>query len=145
MAGWTLYVTTIPADQLKAEEAAILGCTRWQIECLFKRWKSGGLLDESRSHDPYRVWCECSAKRLALLIEHWVMVVGCWQRLNRSLHRAAQVMRKRAFALLDTRTDLPRRIRSLRRTAHVMAATCGLSKRAAHPLTFQRWLEAALV
>jgi hypothetical protein len=145
LAAWTLYVTNVPPDLLDTQEAAILGCTRWQIECLFKLWKSSGLLDESRSHDPYRVWCEFYAKLLALLIQHWVMVVSCWQHLNRSLHRATQLLRKQAFTLLDTLTDLAGLINRLRRTAHLMAATCGLSKRAAKPLTFQRWLEAAYV
>jgi hypothetical protein len=143
LAGWTLYVTNVPAERLKLEEAAVLGCTRWQIECLFKLWKSSGLLDETRSQDPLRVWCEFYAKLLALLIQHWVMVVGCWQRLDRSLHRATQVIRKRAFCLLDTLTDLPGLIRCLQHTAQVMTTTCRLSKRAAQPLTFQRWLETA--
>lgn len=145
LAGWTLYVTNIPAELLPLEEAAVLGCTRWQIECLFKLWKSSGLLDETRSQDPLRVLCEFYAKLLALLIQHWLMVVGCWQRLDRSLHRATQVIRKRAFSLLDTLTHLPGLIRCLHRTTRVMADTCGLSKRAAQPLTFQRWLEVAHV
>jgi hypothetical protein len=145
LAGWTLYVTTVPAQLLKLEEAPVLGCTRWQIECLFKLWKRSGLLDETRSQDPLRVLCEFYAKLLALLIQHWLMVVGCWQRLDRSLHRATQIIRKRAFSLLDTLTSLPGLIRSLRRTAQVMAATCALSKRAAQPLTFQRWLETTYV
>jgi hypothetical protein len=144
LAAWTLYVTNVPPALLQVEEAAIVGCTRWQIECLFKLWKSSGRLDETRSHNPHRVWCEFYAKLLALLITHWLSVIGCWQRLDRSLYRAMQVIRKRAFALLDAlTTSLPAFIRSLRRTAHLLATTCGLSKRAAHPLTFQHWLETA--
>lgn len=141
LAGWTLYVTNLPPERLHLAEAAILGCTRWQIECLFDLWKNEGRLDESRSQDPHRVWCEFYAKLLALLIQHWVMVVGCWHRLNRSLHQAVHVIRKRAFCLLDALSDLPLLSRCLSRTADILAHTCGLSKRAAQPLTFQRWLE----
>jgi hypothetical protein len=143
LAGWTLFVTNIPVELLSTEEAAVIGCTRWQIECLFDLWKNDGRLDETRSHDPYRVWCEFYAKLLALLIQHWIMVVGCWHRLDRSLHQATQVIRKRAFCLLDVLTDLPALIRCLHKTAQIMATTCRLSKRATHPLTFQRWLEVA--
>jgi hypothetical protein len=143
LVGWTLYVTNIPTDKLAATEAAILGGTRWQIECLFKLWKQAGQLATSRSQDPHRVWCEFYAKLLACLIQHWVMLVGCWQRLDRSLHGATQVIRKRAFCLLESVSDLAKLIDCLERTAAVMAQTCGLSKRAAHPLAFQRWLEAA--
>lgn len=141
LAGWTLFVTNIPVGLLATEEAAVIGCTRWQIECLFDLWKNDGRLDETRSHDPYRVWCEFYAKLLALLIQHWIMVVGCWHRLDRSLHQATQVIRRRAFCLLDTLTDLPALIRCLHKTAQIMADTCRLSRRAAQPLTFQRWLE----
>jgi len=143
LAGWTLFVTNIPVEMLSLHEASVLGCTRWQIECLFDLWKNEGRLDESRSQDPLRLWCEFYAKLLTLLIQHWIMVVGCWHRLDRSLHQATQVIRKRAFCLLDTLTNLPGLIRCLQHTAQVMTATCRLSKRSAQPLTFQRWLEAA--
>lgn len=141
LAAWTLYVTNVPA--LAPEAVAVLGCTRWQIECLFKLWKGVGLLDQTRSHDPYRVWCELYAKLLALLVQHWLMLLGCWQRLNRSLHRAAQLIHKYAFALVAVLSDLTRLVPVLQQVVQVMAQTCGLSKRAAHPLTFQRWLEVA--
>lgn len=143
LAGWTLYVTNIPVELLAVTEAATLGSTRWQIECLFKLWKSDGHLARSRSQDPHRVWCEFYAKLLACLVQHWITLVGCWQRLDRSLHQATQVIRKRAFCLLDTLSDKPGLIRALERTVTVMANTCGLSKRAAQPLTYQRWIEAA--
>jgi hypothetical protein len=143
LAAWTLYVTNIPVAMLPLADAPILGGTRWQIECLFDRWKNEGHLDETRSHDPHRVWCEFYAKLLALLIQHWIMMVGCWHRLDRSLHQATQVIRKRAFCLLDALTDLPALTCALQKTAHIMAQTCYLSKRSAHPLTFQRWLEVA--
>jgi hypothetical protein len=145
LAEWTLYVTNIPHSLLDLQEAAVLGGTRWQIECLFNLWKNEGLLDESRSQNPHRVWCEFYAKLLALLLQHWLIVVGCWQRLNRSLHQATRVIRKRAFVLLENFYDLDKLTDSLQRTAQIMLHTCGLSKRSAQPLTFQRWLEAAYV
>lgn len=144
LAAWTIYVTNLSEEQLSVSEAATLGATRWQIECLFKLWKGSGLLDESRSQDPHRVWCELYAKLLALLLQHWLMLVGCWHRLNRSLHRALQVLRKQAFALLAVLKDVPALILTLQRTASILTDTCQLSKRAAHPLTFQFWIEAAL-
>jgi hypothetical protein len=141
LATWTLYITNIPTERLTLHEAPILGASRWQVECLFDLWKTEGCLDETRSQDPLRVWCEFLAKLLALLIQHWIMLIGCWQHLNRSLHRATQVIRKRAFAILDALPHLPSLIQQLQRTAHIMSQTCRLSKRGAHPLTFQLWLE----
>lgn len=143
LAAWTLYVTNLPPDLLSPQEAAILGSTRWQIESLFKLWKSQGRLATTRSQDPYRVWCEFYAKLLACVVQHWITIVGCGHRLDRSLHQATRLLRKRAFCLLEALRDLPHLIRCLTHTAALMVQTCRLSKRAAHPLTFQRWLEAA--
>ena len=141
LAAWTIYVTNIPREQLSLSEALILGGTRWQMECLFKLWKSSGALATSRSQDPQRVLCEFYAKLLAALMAHWLLVVSCWQRLDRSLHRALQVLRKQAFALLNTWTELPRLTRVLEQMAAIIRATCGMSTHRTHPLTFQRWLE----
>ena len=143
LAAWTLYITNLPADKLAAPEATILGGTRWQIECLFKLWKGDGQLATSRSQNPDRVLCEFYAKLLTCLIQHWIILVSCWQHLDRSLHLATQVIRKRAFCLLDVIHDKTGLIRALERTAQIMAATCRMSKRATQPLTYQRWLEVA--
>lgn len=141
LAGWTLYVTSLSGAQLTVAEALILGMTRWQIERLFKLWKGSGLLDEYRSQDPWRVWCEFYAKLLALLIQHWLLLVGCWQRLDRSLHQAARLIAKQAFHLLAhlrSRTGL---ITALTQVADTLAHAGHLRKRRRHPLMFQYWLE----
>ena len=67
------------------EEAMTLIRIRWQIELLFKLWKSEGHIDESRSESPYRVLCELYAKLIGMVIHHWIILTGCWQRPNRSL------------------------------------------------------------
>jgi hypothetical protein len=144
LAGWTILITNIPPALLTPPQALFLLATRWQIECLFKLWKSCGLLADSRSHDPDRVLGEFYAKLLALLVQHWVTVVACWHRLDHSLYQALQVMHKRAFSLLDDLlTGESALIRCLHKTTHVIASTCGMSKRASHPLTFQAWIEVA--
>jgi Transposase DDE domain len=45
----TLLVTNVPPDLLSLREALVLARARWQIELLFKLWKSHGHIDESRS------------------------------------------------------------------------------------------------
>src|SRR5262249_50684657 len=41
-ADWTIYLTNVPAERLTLQEALVLGHARWQIELLFKLWKSQG-------------------------------------------------------------------------------------------------------
>ena len=60
-----------PADQLCVDDVLQLARVRWQIELLFKLWKSHGQLDKSRSDNPWRVLCELYAKLIAMLIQHW--------------------------------------------------------------------------
>jgi hypothetical protein len=99
LAGWTVYVTNVPAARLSLAEAFVLGRARWQIELLFKLWKSGGRLDESRSADPWRILGEVYAKLVAMVTQHWLLLEGCWDRPDRSLTRAAQTIREHAVCL----------------------------------------------
>ena len=68
LAAWTILVTNVPPERLTLREALVVGRVRWQIELLFKLWKSHGSIDESRSTKPWRILCEVYAKLLAMLI-----------------------------------------------------------------------------
>ena len=77
LAHWTIYLTNVP--NLTFAGAHCLARTRWQIELLFKLWKSHGGLLRSRSADPLRQQVEGYAKLLGLLIAHWSLLVAGWQ------------------------------------------------------------------
>jgi hypothetical protein len=99
LAAWTIYVTNVPVEQLSLPEAWVLARCRWQIELLFKLWKSEGHIDESRSGKPWRILCEVYAKLLAMVVQHWVLLVGCWSYANRSLVKASRTVRMHALSL----------------------------------------------
>lgn len=98
LAQWTIYLTSIP--DLTFEQAHILARSRWQIELVFKLWKSHAHLTRSRSGDPLRQRCEFYAKLLAVLISHWILLVTGWQHLTLSPVQALSVIRNYAFAFL---------------------------------------------
>ena len=77
LCGWTVLVTNLLANQLSAAEAWVLYRVRWQIELLFKLWKSQGRLDKSLGQRGDRVLCEVLAKLLAMLVQHWVVLTAC--------------------------------------------------------------------
>ena len=52
LAAWNVVITNIPQDLLSLEEAFVLTRVRWQIELLFKLWKSHGRVDEWRTTKP---------------------------------------------------------------------------------------------
>src|SRR5262249_10331902 len=66
LAAWTLLLTNIPPEQLTGEEVLRVAACRWQIELLFKLWKSHARLDESRSANPWRQLTEVYAKLLGV-------------------------------------------------------------------------------
>lgn len=102
LANWTLALTTVAAPRLSLVEALILLRLRWQIELLFKLWKSHGQLDQWRTHKPERILCEVYAKLIGLLMQHWMLIVGCWHEPHRSLVKAAKAVRKHAIMLAAT-------------------------------------------
>ena len=139
-ADWTLLITNVPPEQLQPGEALILAACRWQIELLFKLWKSQARLDESRSAKPWRQLTELYAKLLGVLIQHWIWLLGCWQHIDRSLVKAAQIVQKfaeRLAACLSHLPDLSQQLEKLqRRLSHVGR----LNKRHKQPATFQTLL-----
>ena len=135
-AAWSVYITNVPATDLPLASAQVLAKVRWQIELLFKLWKSDGLLDEWRSENPWRVLTECYAKLLALLIQHWCILLGAWHLPNRSLHQASQLVRKHAFYLAAVLRDWVALCTALATLARGLQ-TCRMSTLKQAPHTFQ--------
>jgi hypothetical protein len=96
---WVIFLTNVPPDRLNVTEVLVLARARWQIELLFKLWKSYGHVDESRSAKPYRVLCEVYAKLLIMLMQHWVAITCGWQHPNRSWLKTAQTIRQHVISL----------------------------------------------
>lgn len=99
LAEWTIFVTNVPVELLSVPEALILGRARWQIELLWKLWKSQGQIDQWRSAKAGAISCELYAKLIAMIVQHWMMLVGCWAYADRSLSKAAATVRKHAMCL----------------------------------------------
>lgn len=134
---WTVLVTNVPPTRLSTEEALILARARWQIELLFKLWKSHGHLAASRSQKPERQLCEVFAKLLALLIQHWLLLVTCWRAPNRSLVRAAGLVRQFALALAVACDSLAHLSKTIRRLRAGLAAGARIDSRRRAPGTWQ--------
>jgi hypothetical protein len=96
---WNIYATNVPPEMMSVHEAWLLARCRWQIELLFKLWKSEGHVDESRSEKPWRILCETYAKLLGMVVQHWLLLVGCWSRADRSLVKASRTVRRYALPL----------------------------------------------
>ena len=144
LAGWTLLATNAPPDVLAIREALVLARARWQIELLFKLWKDEGRIDEWRSADPTRILCEVTAKLTAMVIQHWLLLVGCWCFADRSLTKAAQTVRDHAIGLLLVFAVRAGVVAVLRALGRCLTAGCRLDRRHRKPGLFQLLTDPAL-
>jgi Transposase DDE domain len=142
LAAWTMLVTNVPAERLTVREALVLGRARWQIELLFKLWKSHGRVDESRSLKPWRILCEVYAKLLAMVVQHWLFLVSCWTYPHRSLIKAAQTVQKHALHMASAFGRLTALVMAITTVQRCLAVGCRMNRRKKHPNTYQLLLEA---
>ena len=90
LAGWNLYITNIEQHQLTPKQIAAVVSIRWQVELIFKCFKSIGKLQVSRSQKPYRILSEIYAKLIALLIQHAVMLGAGYRHIQQSFIKTAK-------------------------------------------------------
>jgi hypothetical protein len=139
---WTLLITNVPEERLSLGEALVLSRVRWQVELLFKLWKSHLRVDECRSQNPWRILCELYAKLIGAVMVHWLSLISVWEHVDRSLPKAAQAVRKFAVALALALPERGELIRTLTRLQTCLRATCKMTHRKRHPNTYQLLLEA---
>ena len=135
---WNLLLTNAPAELLGVQAAGAVRRVRWQIELVFKVFKSEGQIDRARSAKPARVLCELYAKLLAMVVQQWALLAAGYQMLVHSARRAARRVRKRAARLwrgLSSPQALAEVVAGL---ARALWRRCRVVRRAAEPSTLDR-------
>ena len=133
-----VLATNLPPDKLTADEAWVLAGARWQIEMLFKLWKSYGQLAHSRSENPWRIVTEMYAKLLGLLFSHWLLLTSHWQVPHRSWFKALRVVQDHALLLASALRSLKQLERVCRQIQSCFALNCYTNIRNKSPTTYQR-------
>lgn len=121
LCAWTVLITNVPAAQLTVQEALVLTRARWQIELLFKCWKQQQQVDEWRTTNPWRILTEVYAKLLAVIVQQWLILVGCWHLPNRSVVKATQAIQGHALHLASAFDALSRLCQALQVVARCLA------------------------
>jgi hypothetical protein len=138
-------VTNVPAAKLARAAGLVLGQARWQIELLFKRWKSGGQIDEWRSAAPWRILCEVYAELLGLVVPHWLLVVSSGGYAKRSLAKAAQTIQQHSLHLAVPLDEAGRLAGAIVGLARCIATGARLNKRRTTPNTYQLLLDPSVL
>ena len=76
---WMFLVTNVPEEKLSFKEAIVLYRARWQIELLFKRWKSIGLIATLTGKNDAAIMVRLWARLCASVIQHWLTVLCSWR------------------------------------------------------------------
>jgi hypothetical protein len=144
LADWTILLTNVPRRRLATEQVLVILRLRWQIERLFRLWKEHGHIDAWRSKKPWRILCEVYAKLAAMVLQQWLIQLGCWQDPHRSLFKAAQVVRREAGRLMVAlyKAELEEELLDILRC---MRSGCRLNTRKTCPNTSQFLLGTPLV
>lgn len=86
--GFNLHITNAPAELLPAKVIRQFYTVRWQIELIFKNWKSNFDLDKITGERPQRIKCMLFAKLLFIFLTHKVIHVArsiAWSQLAREV------------------------------------------------------------
>ena len=100
---WALFITNVLADWLTAEQVLLVYRIRWQVELIFKVWKSQAKIEHVGAYRLERVLCQLYARLIALVLFHWA-VASCRVGHNSelSLTKSFRIMQRYAFRLVET-------------------------------------------
>jgi Transposase DDE domain len=133
LADWNILVTNLPRKLMSVTEAIALYRLRWQIELVFKLWKSQGGLTHWRGKDPWRILCEIYGKLIAMIVQHWTLVVGGWSRTDRSPTKAARVLAALALSMAHAFASTSRLRAVLAHAAQMIQTACRMERRRKSP------------
>lgn len=102
---WTLMITNVPSDLLPAEKVYDFYRIRWQIEIMFKQFKSILQLHKINTGNEHRLLCEVYGKLIAAVIIskiHSSLNIELWNKKKRevSIEKFFKRIQERAFTIM---------------------------------------------
>jgi hypothetical protein len=70
---WNVFLTNLPADRLSVRQILVCYALRWQVELIFKLWKSQAGLRFLPGKRKGRVLCEVYAKLIGIALSHFLV------------------------------------------------------------------------
>ncbi len=143
LAGWLILLTNAAADLLPAAAAGFVYRVRWQVELIFKQWKSVLRLDVLPSQDPYRVQCEIWARLLlAVLTFVWYQHANaaCFlqHQCEMSFLKVAKLLQQHSQSLVRVLFGDPARLQSeYRRLWNILLKLGRKERQLSRPTTWE--------
>jgi hypothetical protein len=142
---WAIFITNVPEAWLSVEQILLIYRLRWQIELIFKFWKSRAKLKEIGPYRPARVLCQCYARLTALVLFHFLVAptIALYKQL--SLPKAFSLLQHHANRLLVAIADSWDDLSSIwQRFEHDLHRLGMQDKRQKSPTIYQLLVEAGL-
>ena len=134
---WLKEVTIITPERLTWKAVVILYRVRWQIELMFKVWKSiNGLTTHRPEASPQERLCLIYAKLIAAIAQHWILLAATWSDGRRSLMKAAVDLREWITTIGEALDDPERLAQVLSRVAQTLSGA-RVERRRKRPSNFQ--------
>lgn len=122
---WTILVTNCEPEQLPWKAVVVLYRVRWQIELMFKLWKShNGLAKHRPGASAEEQLATIYAKLIGVVVQHWILVSSTWNRGCRSLMKAAKTLREWITNLAEALDDPEHLLWVLTRLATTLENDC---------------------
>ena len=104
---WNVYTTNVPVTMLTLHQAVLIYTLRWQIELLFRLWKSEAELDRVAGRLRERVLCEIYAKLIGMVVFHYLTAPIRWAERELSPVKALQTLRRHVIEIAKAVGSLP--------------------------------------
>jgi hypothetical protein len=141
---WAILITNVPPERLSFEQVLAVYPIRWQIELVFKLWKSHARLASVGQWRWQRVLCHLYARLLALVLFHWLVApwrFGAYGEL--SLTKAFQVLQRHTCRLAQALSTGGRGLAAvLAKIAGDFLRFARKDKRQKSPSSFQAFIQA---
>lgn len=112
--GWTIFLTNVPASMLSLDQMAMLYALRWQVELIFKLWKSQMKLHLISGIRKERILVELYAKLIGLVLFQFLAMPLRAKDIDLSPTKAFKRLAKHSGQFADA-------LHSLRRLKKVMS------------------------
>ncbi len=138
MCDWTIFLTNCPQGLLTWKGVVVLYRARWQIELMFKLWKSHNHLAASRG-----AWTAVErmamfwAKLVVVILQHWLLLTSAWSDVRRSHWKAAGEVRRWVAALIRVIDDADPLVALLKDMARAIEGIANKKLRKKSPSLFQ--------
>lgn len=96
LCAWNIFLTNLPPERLTLQQLLACYALRWQVELIFKLWKSQAGLKHLGGSRKGRLLCEVYAKLIGLVLFHFLVAPLRFLRINQhieiSLTKATKIL-----------------------------------------------------